>query len=164
MQTWPWSCLFKWKKKCKAYLFSGLGHYMEGCGFSCLLLPALVFYVKSDSFFYVNAGQDDSRRIASTLFPSLSPLLERKKDHGRCLLKYIAISWIPPTSPRCSFSCLLCAKTTKWSLLKKLPFISLAYPHAVTSIILLVKEASITTIREKWHFFFWTCARSPLHN
>lgn len=35
--------------------------------------------------------QDDSRRIASTLFPSLSPLLSRKKDHGTyfcCLIHY----------------------------------------------------------------------------
>jgi hypothetical protein len=128
MQTWPWSCLFKWKKN-KAYLISGLSHYMEGCGFSCLFLPALVFYVKSDSFFYVNAGfwQDDSRRIASTLFPSLSPLLERKKDHGRCLLKYIAISWIPPTSLRCSFSCLLC-QNDKMLLVKEASFYITSIP------------------------------------
>lgn len=27
-------------------------------------------------------GQDDSREAASTIFPSMSSLLKRKKDHG----------------------------------------------------------------------------------
>jgi len=30
--------------------------------------------------------QDDSRRLASTLFPSLTSMLSRKKDHGTCLV------------------------------------------------------------------------------
>lgn len=29
--------------------------------------------------------QDDSRALASMLFPELSPLLKRKKDHGKLI-------------------------------------------------------------------------------
>ncbi|XP_044460696.1 Holliday junction resolvase MOC1, chloroplastic-like isoform X2 [Mangifera indica] len=36
------------------------------------------------------AVKDDSRRLASTLFPSLSSLLKRKKDHGRAEALLIA--------------------------------------------------------------------------
>lgn len=33
--------------------------------------------------------QDESRRVASTLFPTLSPLLKRKKDHGSLTVSFI---------------------------------------------------------------------------
>ncbi|XP_035541416.1 Holliday junction resolvase MOC1, chloroplastic-like isoform X2 [Juglans regia] len=39
---------------------------------------------------WILTQQDDSRRLASTLFPSLSPLLKRKKDHGRAEALLIA--------------------------------------------------------------------------
>ncbi|KAH8498792.1 hypothetical protein H0E87_017642 [Populus deltoides] len=105
-------------------------------GFSVVPVPSMTW--KSDlELAGGRCTKDDSRRIASTLFPSLSPLLERKKDHGRCLLKYIAISWIPPTSLRCSFSCLLCQNDK----------------------MLLVKEASfyITSIPPCSYYYHFTC-------
>ncbi|XAR60278.1 hypothetical protein NMG60_11033579 [Bertholletia excelsa] len=36
------------------------------------------------------SSKDDSREVASTLFPSISPLLRRKKDHGRAEALLIA--------------------------------------------------------------------------
>ncbi|XP_043692394.1 Holliday junction resolvase MOC1, chloroplastic-like isoform X2 [Telopea speciosissima] len=40
-------------------------------------------YIEQSTPFPQDGKQDDSRKLASTLFPSLSPLLKRKKDHGR---------------------------------------------------------------------------------
>ncbi|XP_021278681.1 uncharacterized protein LOC110412471 isoform X2 [Herrania umbratica] len=50
-------------------------------GFSVVPVPSLLW---KKGFELTGAGctKDDSRRIASTLFPSLSDLLKRKKDHG----------------------------------------------------------------------------------
>ncbi|KAG5238538.1 Holliday junction resolvase MOC [Salix suchowensis] len=58
-------------------------------GFSVVPVPSMKW--KND--LELTGGRctkDDSRRIASTLFPSLSPLLERKKDHGRAEALLIA--------------------------------------------------------------------------
>ncbi|XP_048431162.1 Holliday junction resolvase MOC1, chloroplastic-like isoform X5 [Pyrus x bretschneideri] len=45
--------------------------------------PGTVAYVEQSTPFPKDGKQDDSRRVASALFPSLSSMLERKKDHGR---------------------------------------------------------------------------------
>ncbi|KAF5447664.1 hypothetical protein F2P56_033198 [Juglans regia] len=47
-------------------------------------------YIEQSIPFPQDGKQDDSRRLASTLFPSLSPLLKRKKDHGRAEALLIA--------------------------------------------------------------------------
>lgn len=58
-------------------------------GFSVVPVPSMTW--KSDlELAGGRCTKDDSRRIASTLFPSLSPLLERKKDHGRAEALLIA--------------------------------------------------------------------------
>ncbi|KAJ6895981.1 Holliday junction resolvase MOC1 [Populus alba x Populus x berolinensis] len=58
-------------------------------GFSVVPVPSMTW--KSDlELAGGRCSKDDSRRIASTLFPSLSPLLERKKDHGRAEALLIA--------------------------------------------------------------------------
>ncbi|XP_048431161.1 Holliday junction resolvase MOC1, chloroplastic-like isoform X4 [Pyrus x bretschneideri] len=44
--------------------------------------PGTVAYVEQSTPFPKDGKQDDSRRVASALFPSLSSMLERKKDHG----------------------------------------------------------------------------------
>ncbi|XVF04829.1 hypothetical protein REPUB_Repub05bG0119000 [Reevesia pubescens] len=51
-------------------------------GFSLVPVSSLLW---KKEFELAGAGstKDDSRRMASTLFPSLSDLLKRKKDHGR---------------------------------------------------------------------------------
>lgn len=54
--------------------------HVEGQNLGSLLdrsVKKLILRVLSLSFL-----QDDSRRVASTLFPSLSSQLKRKKDHG----------------------------------------------------------------------------------
>ncbi|WRX33695.1 hypothetical protein QQP08_026182 [Theobroma cacao] len=58
-------------------------------GFSVVPVPSLLW---KKGFELTGAGstKDDSRRIASTLFPSLSDLLKRKKDHGRAEALLIA--------------------------------------------------------------------------
>ncbi|XP_062082288.1 Holliday junction resolvase MOC1, chloroplastic [Humulus lupulus] len=58
-------------------------------GFSVVPVPSFSWKKKfeiSGSTF----SKDDSRRVASTLFPSLSSLLQRKKDHGRAEALLIA--------------------------------------------------------------------------
>ncbi|XP_054789543.1 Holliday junction resolvase MOC1, chloroplastic-like [Prosopis cineraria] len=58
-------------------------------GFSVVPVPSYTWKTK----FELNgsrAAKDDSRRVASTLFPSLSSLLRRKKDHGRAEALLIA--------------------------------------------------------------------------
>ncbi|XP_048235086.1 Holliday junction resolvase MOC1, chloroplastic isoform X2 [Ricinus communis] len=58
-------------------------------GFSVVPVPSLawknVFELSGSKF-----SKDDSRKVASTLFPSLSSLLKRKKDHGRAEALLIA--------------------------------------------------------------------------
>lgn len=58
-------------------------------GFSVIPVSSLLW---KKEFELTGAGstKDDSRRIASTLFPSLSDLLKRKKDHGRAEALLIA--------------------------------------------------------------------------
>ncbi|KAF2291942.1 hypothetical protein GH714_042284 [Hevea brasiliensis] len=58
-------------------------------GYSVVPVPSVTWkneYELSGS----NRTKDDSRRVASTLFPSLSSLLTRKKDHGRAEALLIA--------------------------------------------------------------------------
>ncbi|GLT54243.1 hypothetical protein SLA2020_274580 [Shorea laevis] len=58
-------------------------------GFSVVPVPSLLWkneYELSGR----SSTKDDSRRFASTLFPTLSPLLKRKKDHGRAEALLIA--------------------------------------------------------------------------
>ncbi|KAI4308213.1 hypothetical protein L6164_031311 [Bauhinia variegata] len=58
-------------------------------GFSVVPVPSFTWKNK----FEVSGGRtakDDSRRLASTLFPSLSSMLRRKKDHGRAEALLIA--------------------------------------------------------------------------
>ncbi|XP_028805322.1 Holliday junction resolvase MOC1, chloroplastic [Neltuma alba] len=58
-------------------------------GFSVVPVPSNTWKAK----FELNgsrAAKDDSRRVASTFFPSLSSLLGRKKDHGRAEALLIA--------------------------------------------------------------------------
>ncbi|XP_062172203.1 Holliday junction resolvase MOC1, chloroplastic-like isoform X3 [Alnus glutinosa] len=47
-------------------------------------------YIEQSIPYPQDGKQDDSRRVASTLFPTLSPLLKRKKDHGRAEALLIA--------------------------------------------------------------------------
>ncbi|XP_058079028.1 Holliday junction resolvase MOC1, chloroplastic isoform X2 [Magnolia sinica] len=47
-------------------------------------------YIEQSNPFPKDGKQDDSRKAASVLFPSLSPLLKRKKDHGRAEALLIA--------------------------------------------------------------------------
>ncbi|KAM3740490.1 hypothetical protein ACB098_08G102400 [Castanea mollissima] len=47
-------------------------------------------YIEQSIPYPQDGKQDDSRRVASELFPSLSPLLKRKKDHGRAEALLIA--------------------------------------------------------------------------
>ncbi|KAM6576819.1 hypothetical protein CsatB_028656 [Cannabis sativa] len=58
-------------------------------GFSVVPVPSFSwkkkFEIAGSSF-----SKDDSRRLASTMFPSLSSLLQRKKDHGRAEALLIA--------------------------------------------------------------------------
>ncbi|XVF19369.1 hypothetical protein REPUB_Repub11eG0104900 [Reevesia pubescens] len=58
-------------------------------GFSVVPVSSLLW---KKEFELARAGstKDDSRKIASTLFPSLSDLLKRKKDHGRAEALLIA--------------------------------------------------------------------------
>ncbi|KAA0061758.1 hypothetical protein IC582_009916 [Cucumis melo] len=55
---------------------------LVGLGFSVVPVPPLAWKNKFE-LSGKDTSKDDSRRIASELFPSLSPLLKRKKDHGR---------------------------------------------------------------------------------
>ncbi|KAK2641006.1 hypothetical protein Ddye_022769 [Dipteronia dyeriana] len=58
-------------------------------GFSVVPVPSLTW--KNE--FEISGGsntKDDSRRVASSIFPSLSSLLQRKKDHGRAEALLIA--------------------------------------------------------------------------
>eukprot|EP00268_Persea_americana_P060725 TRINITY_DN7605_c0_g1_i2.p1 TRINITY_DN7605_c0_g1~~TRINITY_DN7605_c0_g1_i2.p1 ORF type:complete len:266 (+),score=55.37 TRINITY_DN7605_c0_g1_i2:158-955(+) len=49
-----------------------------------------IAYIEQSRPFPKDGKQDDSRRAASALFPSLSSLLKRKKDHGRAEALLIA--------------------------------------------------------------------------
>ncbi|KAL2540948.1 hypothetical protein Adt_01926 [Abeliophyllum distichum] len=58
-------------------------------GFSVVPVPSLLW--KNEFKLAGNrSSKDDSRELASTLFPSLSSLLKRKKDHGRAEALLIA--------------------------------------------------------------------------
>ncbi|KAL4611454.1 hypothetical protein ACB092_08G124500 [Castanea dentata] len=58
-------------------------------GFSVVPVPS-VSWKKEFELTGKSSTKDDSRRVASELFPSLSPLLKRKKDHGRAEALLIA--------------------------------------------------------------------------
>ncbi|XP_058079027.1 Holliday junction resolvase MOC1, chloroplastic isoform X1 [Magnolia sinica] len=58
-------------------------------GFSVIPVPSLLWKNRFDLSGSC-ASKDDSRKAASVLFPSLSPLLKRKKDHGRAEALLIA--------------------------------------------------------------------------
>lgn len=58
-------------------------------GFSVVPVPSMV-WKKVFELSGRSSSKDDSRRVASTLFPSLSTLLKRKKDHGRAEALLIA--------------------------------------------------------------------------
>ncbi|KAG2670991.1 hypothetical protein I3760_14G112600 [Carya illinoinensis] len=47
-------------------------------------------YIEQSIPYPQDGKQDDSRTVATTLFPSLGPLLKRKKDHGRAEALLIA--------------------------------------------------------------------------
>ncbi|XP_024030505.1 Holliday junction resolvase MOC1, chloroplastic isoform X1 [Morus notabilis] len=51
-------------------------------GFSVVPVPSFAWKRKIE-IFGSTPTKDDSRRVASTMFPALSELLKRKKDHGR---------------------------------------------------------------------------------
>ncbi|KAA8550043.1 hypothetical protein F0562_001727 [Nyssa sinensis] len=56
-------------------------------GFSVVPVPSFVW---KNEFKLSRSSKDDSREVASTLFPSMSSLLRRKKDHGRAEALLIA--------------------------------------------------------------------------
>ncbi|XP_019440754.1 PREDICTED: uncharacterized protein LOC109345925 isoform X3 [Lupinus angustifolius] len=58
-------------------------------GFSVVPVPSFTWKAKFE-LSGSKIAKDDSRRVASTLFPSLSSLLSRKKDHGRAEALLIA--------------------------------------------------------------------------
>ncbi|KAE9598242.1 hypothetical protein Lal_00003980 [Lupinus albus] len=58
-------------------------------GFSVVPVPSFTWKAKFE-LSGSKTAKDDSRRVASTLFPSLSSLLTRKKDHGRAEALLIA--------------------------------------------------------------------------
>ncbi|XP_059429593.1 Holliday junction resolvase MOC1, chloroplastic-like [Corylus avellana] len=58
-------------------------------GFSVVPVPSLLWKNKFE-LSGRSSTKDESRRVASTLFPTLSPLLKRKKDHGRAEALLIA--------------------------------------------------------------------------
>lgn len=58
-------------------------------GFTVVPVPSFTWKAKFELSGSKNA-KDDSRKLASTLFPSLSSLLTRKKDHGRAEALLIA--------------------------------------------------------------------------
>ncbi|CAK9314245.1 unnamed protein product [Citrullus colocynthis] len=62
---------------------------LVGLGFSVVPVPSLAWKNKFE-LSGKDTSKDDSRRVASELFPSLSPLLKRKKDHGRAEALLIA--------------------------------------------------------------------------
>ncbi|KAG4950607.1 hypothetical protein AAZX31_15G255300 [Glycine max] len=56
-------------------------------GFSVIPVPSFTWKAK---FELNGTTKDDSRRLASTLFPSMTSMLSRKKDHGRAEALLIA--------------------------------------------------------------------------
>ncbi|KAH7542167.1 hypothetical protein FEM48_Zijuj02G0044500 [Ziziphus jujuba var. spinosa] len=58
-------------------------------GFSVVPVPSLVWKRKFE-LSGTRSSKDDSRRVASSLFPLLSSSLKRKKDHGRAEALLIA--------------------------------------------------------------------------
>ncbi|KAI5409805.1 variant 3 [Lathyrus oleraceus] len=59
-------------------------------GFTVVPVPSFTWKAKFE-LSGSKTAKDDSRKLASTLFPSLSSLLSRKKDHGTyfyCLVHY----------------------------------------------------------------------------
>ncbi|GMH07620.1 hypothetical protein Nepgr_009460 [Nepenthes gracilis] len=58
-------------------------------GFSVVPVPSLLWKTGFE-LAGNHANKDDSRKLASELFPSLSPMLKRKKDHGRAEALLIA--------------------------------------------------------------------------
>ncbi|GAB2277088.1 hypothetical protein Dimus_011797 [Dionaea muscipula] len=59
-------------------------------GFSVVPVPSMV-WKNSLELAGSCTSKDDSRKLASELFPSLSPMLKRKKDHGRAEALLIAV-------------------------------------------------------------------------
>ncbi|KAM5584770.1 Holliday junction resolvase MOC1, chloroplastic [Rosa sericea] len=62
---------------------------LVGLGFSVVPVPSLL-WKKNFELTGSMSTKDDSRRVASALFPSLSSELRRKKDHGRAEALLIA--------------------------------------------------------------------------
>lgn len=62
---------------------------LVGLGFSVVPVPSLLWKNKFELTGSMST-KDDSRRVASALFPSLSSELRRKKDHGRAEALLIA--------------------------------------------------------------------------
>ncbi|KAE8037298.1 hypothetical protein FH972_009899 [Carpinus fangiana] len=58
-------------------------------GFSVVPVPSLLWKNEFE-LSGRSSPKDESRRVASTLFPTLSPMLKRKKDHGRAEALLIA--------------------------------------------------------------------------
>ncbi|KAI5411751.1 variant 5 [Lathyrus oleraceus] len=58
-------------------------------GFTVVPVPSFTWKAKFE-LSGSKTAKDDSRKLASTLFPSLSSLLSRKKDHGRAEALLIA--------------------------------------------------------------------------
>ncbi|CAJ1958835.1 unnamed protein product [Sphenostylis stenocarpa] len=58
-------------------------------GFSVIPVPSFTWKAKFELYGSMTS-KDDSRRLASTLFPSLTSMLSRKKDHGRAEALLIA--------------------------------------------------------------------------
>ena len=68
-----------------------------GFVFCFKLFGDIYFYIKRNIFSFlllkywccILTQQDESRRVASTLFPTLSPMLKRKKDHGSLTFSHL---------------------------------------------------------------------------
>ncbi|XP_027343497.1 Holliday junction resolvase MOC1, chloroplastic isoform X2 [Abrus precatorius] len=58
-------------------------------GFSVIPVPSFTWKAKFE-LSGSRTAKDDSRRVASTLFPSVTSMLSRKKDHGRAEALLIA--------------------------------------------------------------------------
>ncbi|KAL2330808.1 hypothetical protein Fmac_018389 [Flemingia macrophylla] len=59
-------------------------------GFSVIPVPSFTWKAKFELSGNMTTTKDDSRKLASTLFPSLTSMLSRKKDHGRAEALLIA--------------------------------------------------------------------------
>ena len=74
----PWSALQHFLLCCWYFAI----HYIFGYADYSYLFVACDIAASVNYSCWILTLQDDSRRVASTLFPSMSSLLKRKKDHG----------------------------------------------------------------------------------